>query len=43
MVGVKDLWKNYKEAVWETFPGFEEQPMWAEWTGKDGTLSLIHI
>ena len=37
MVGVKDLWKNYKEAVWETFPGFEEQPMWAEWTGKDGT------
>ena len=32
-----DLWKNYKEALWETFPDFEKQPVWADWTGKGGT------
>ena len=32
-----DLWKNYKEALWETFPDFQKQPIWADWTGKGGT------
>ena len=30
-----DLWVNYKEALWETFPDFEKtEPLWADWTGK---------
>ena len=32
-----DLWKNYKDALWETFPDFEKQPVWADWTGKKDT------
>ena len=33
-----DLWKNYKETLWEVFPDFEKvSPKWCEWEGKDGT------
>ena len=32
-----NLWKNYKEALWETFPDFERQPTWADWTGRKDT------
>ena len=37
MVAMKNLWDNYKDALWETFPEFEKQPVWADWTGKGGT------
>ena len=38
MVGMNNLWKNYREALWETFPDFERtQPLWANWTGKRDT------
>ena len=33
-----NLWKNYKEALWETFPDFERtDPLWADWTGRKDT------
>ena len=38
-----DLWVNYKEALWETFPDFERQPTWADWTGKKGTRLTAQV
>ena len=32
-----NLWKNYRDVLWETFPDFQRQPIWADWTGKKGT------
>ena len=34
-----NLWKNWKEAVWETFPDLEYQNTWAEWEGKGTNLT----
>ena len=33
-----NLWENYRNALWETFPDFEKTtPLWADWKGKRGT------
>ena len=34
-----NLWKHWKEAVWETFPDLEYQNTWAEWEGKGTNLT----
>ena len=34
-----NLWKNWKEAVWKTFPDLEYQNTWAEWEGKGTNLT----
>ena len=34
-----NLWKNWKEAVWNTFPDLEYQNTWAEWEGKGTNLT----
>ena len=38
-----NLWKNYTDALWETFPDFQRQPIWADWTGKRGTRLTAQI
>ena len=42
LVGM-NLWKNYTNALWETFPDFERQPIWADWTGKKGTRLTAQV
>ena len=31
---MKNLWKNYKDAVAETFPDLSFRECWASWEGK---------
>ena len=38
-----NLWKNYTDALWETFPDFQRQPIWADWTGKRGTRLTAQV
>ena len=38
-----NLWKNYRDALWETFPDFQRQPIWADWTGKKGTRLTAQV
>ena len=33
-----DLWKNYKEVLFETFPDMVRNYEWANWKGKDTNL-----
>ena len=33
-----NLWKNYKEVLFETFPDMERNHEWANWKGKDTHL-----
>ena len=30
-----NLWKNWKEAVFDTFPELYHHSTWAEWEGKE--------
>ena len=43
MVGMNNLWKNYRDVLWETFPDFQRQPIWADWTGKKGTRLTAQV
>ena len=38
-----NLWKNYRDVLWETFPDFQRQPIWADWTGKKGTRLTAQV
>ena len=40
---MNNLWKNYRDVLWETFPDFQRQPIWADWTGKKGTRLTAQV
>ena len=40
---MNNLWKNYRDVLWETFPDFQRQPIWADWTGKKGTRLTAEV
>jgi len=35
---IMNLWKNYKEVLFETFPDIVRNYEWANWKGKDTNL-----
>ena len=36
---MKNLWNQYKQILWETFPDLQLDDNWAEWSNKDANLS----